>query len=178
LTVTYKYLINFNFIELVIDDKDINVRSYANSAKSIDHLRTARDLRWEGSARGEIGTMVVSYFSRVHEQKVRRAWRTVVCVLWDFGGATVHPGGSHGVALHSHRRDSSSVLYVYVCDSFQRHASIVHLHSRSACMRARGEGNNKNGYVSHLARRTCYSPVRRNQREKREDGRNRVLPEK
>lgn len=55
------------------DDKDINTRSYVNSTKSIDHLRTTRDRRWGGSARGEIGTMVVSYFSRVHEQKVQRA---------------------------------------------------------------------------------------------------------
>lgn len=40
-------------------------------------------------------------------------------VLWDFGRAAVQPGGSHGVALLSHRRGSSFVLYVYICDSFQ-----------------------------------------------------------
>ena len=40
-------------------------------------------------------------------------------LLQDFGRAAVQPDGSHGVALLSHRRGSSSVLHVYVCDSFQ-----------------------------------------------------------
>lgn len=38
-------------------------------------------------------------------------------LLWNFGRAAVQPGGSHGVALLSHRRGSSFVFCVY-CDSF------------------------------------------------------------
>lgn len=48
-------------------------------------------------------------------------------VLWDFGKAAVQAGGSHGVALLSHRRGSSSVLYVYVCNSYHHAHTDLHV---------------------------------------------------
>jgi len=109
------------------------------------------DTMW-GSARGEIGTMMVSYFRRVHEWWIRRAWRTVVCAGWDFGRATVQPaGGSHGVALLSHRRGSSTVCARFFPDA---HLSCTCTWRRFACMRTWGGGDNEEG--------TCISPCEAN----------------
>lgn len=83
-------------------------------------------------------------------------------VLWDFGRTAVQPVGSHGVALLSHRR---GLFLRVVCIRVRFFPVCIHRAPVDADLRV-CVGDNEKGYVSHLARRTCYSSVRRNQREK------------
>lgn len=151
----------------------MRIYPYANSDAQ-SRLTTWEPLEpTRGSARKrggvrEIGTMVVSYFSCV---RTASTTSTTKCgmrrILWDFGRAAVQPGGSHGVALLSHRRGSSSVCAILY--------QAVHLSCtctrRSACMRARDEGRDatRGTYLLLCKRDLLFVSA------ETEDRRNRVL---
>lgn len=138
---------------------------------SIDYLRTAPDQGEARERKSEPWWSVILAGASVHGQ---RAWRNVVYAgqLWDFGSTAVQSGGSHGVALLSHRRDP---LPPCVCDSFQhvRPSCTCTVHPR-VYMRARGNRDNGKKSVSHFVREQVnllfVNPF------EIEDRRNRMLP--
>lgn len=155
----------------MIDDKDIKCSLVCKFHEVDWPLENRSEPTLEGGVREEKSepwwsvTLAV-YMTSMTDYSMRR-------ILWDFGRTAVQPGGSHGVALLSHRRDSSSMPHTCaILTSVHPSCTCTRL---LACMRARGERDKERGYVSHLARRTCYSSVRRNQKGNREQCRNSVL---
>lgn len=132
------------------DDKEISVSTHTNSTKSTHHSAPSTEERkCEGGNRNHGGQ-----FNTVYTEQ--RIWRTIVCIaqdtmwLWWSTRHAVQSGGSHGVALLSHRQDSSSV---YARFSPDMHLSCT-CTRRFACMRARGEGGQRKG--------TCILPCETN----------------